>query len=188
MRISEMNLALWFRMKTEIWSCSLVRLLIPSAGWNRVKHFIQTLSVFLWSVRGVFFFILSTLCSNNEAISDCGQHDDVWRPNAMRGNVAATEPGVERWTNQNTDHENINWKWHCSGAHTGSEAPRCRFIAVLHEPDERFIRALLRREICFKGNFCYSGARSKVDICSYLGTGSHPGARNTSWVPNGLVF
>lgn len=58
--------------------------------------------------EGCFFFTLSTLCSNNEAISDCGQHDDVWRPNAMRGNVAATEPGVERWTNQNTDHENIN--------------------------------------------------------------------------------
>lgn len=54
-------------------------------------------------------------------------------------------------------------------------------MAVLHALDERFSHASLQRDGWFKKT-SYFGAQSD------RGARSHPGARNTSWVSDGLVF
>lgn len=77
----------------------------------------------------------------------------------------------------NADNQNIT-VWCCSGPCPGSEAALCWFIDLLHEPDERFTVALLWREKLFWGT--ERSGHSQLE--------SHPGARNTSWVPNRLVF
>lgn len=63
-----------------------------------------------------------------------------------------------------------------------SEARRLWFMAALHEFDERFTRASLRRGGWFEETKVISGHKSNC------GARSHPGARNTSWVSGGLVF